>query len=118
VRRTRKRQVAQAQVHTTMAQALAGASERVDVVDGHDHRTGTAQNRAVDPRRMEHVGVSWAARLDDLDALAGDLAQRGEQAARIATDAAHLDAGPAVEGDPQHVRRCGRRTRTARRLHV
>ncbi len=115
---TRKRQMAQAQVNAASAKTLAGASKEVYVMDGHDHRAGAAQDRAIDPRRVEHMGAPGTMRLDYLDALVGYSVEGGEQAARIVSDAAHLNVGPAVEGDPHHVRRSHHQARTTTPIHV
>jgi hypothetical protein len=90
VRRTRKREVAQTHVHSAGAQALAAAGERIDVVNGHDHRTGAAQDRALRPRRVEHLDASWAVGLHDLRVIGRGLPQRREQGARIASDTARV----------------------------
>jgi hypothetical protein len=74
--RALQREVAQAQVDAAAPQSLAAARERAEVVDGHDHRARTVQHRALDPRRMEDLGASWAVGLEDLVALARDVSQR------------------------------------------
>ena len=81
------------------AQVLAAALERHDVVQRHDLRARRAQQRAVDPRRVEDVDAPRAVRLDELVAGRGGLAQRVEQAARVAPDAARVGRRPAVERD-------------------
>ncbi len=92
-------ELAQAQAHPR-AQVLACALERREVVQGDDHRAGTAQDRALHPRRVKDLGAPRPVGLDDLDALGAGLAQRGQQRARVASDAAHVGGRPAVEGDP------------------
>ena len=50
------------------AQVLAGALERDEVVQGDHLRAARAQQRAVDPGRVEDVDAARAVRLDDLAA--------------------------------------------------
>jgi hypothetical protein len=77
VRRALQREVTQAQVHAAGAQTLAAAGERVEVVDRHDHRARAVQHRALQPRRVKHLGAAGTMGLEDLViALAGDVAQR------------------------------------------
>ena len=70
-----------------------------------DLRHRRAQQRAVDPRRVEEVDAARPVGLDDLVGGAGGRAQRGEQAARVAADAARVARGPRVERDPHRARR-------------
>ncbi len=93
--RTLHREVAQAQAQAR-AQVLAAALQRREIVDRDDHRAGAVQHRAVDPGRVEHVRAARArerrraVRLDHLVARRGRLAQRLEQATRVAPDAVRL----------------------------
>ena len=72
------------------AQVLAAALERDDVVQRDDLRARRAQQRAVDPRRVEDVDAPRAVRLDDL--VLGRAVSRSavEQAARVAPDPARV----------------------------
>jgi len=95
------REMAQAQVDTAPAQSLAETGERAELVDGHDHRARAMQHRALHPGRVKHVVcLTGAMRLDDLSARGARVAQRVEQAAAVAPDAAWIAGGTAVEGDP------------------
>jgi hypothetical protein len=90
-------EVAQPEAHAG-AQVLRTALERDEVVQGDHLGDRRAHERAVDPGRVEDVGVARAVRLDELVAV-GRLAQGGEQAARVAPDPAVVGGGAAVEGD-------------------
>lgn len=100
VGRALNREMAQAQVDTTTAQSLAQASKPSEFVDGHDHWAWAVQHRSLHPRRVEHVGLAGAMRLDDLSAGLARVAQSTQQAARIPSDAARVAARAAVERDP------------------
>ena len=91
--------LAQSRAHAR-AQMLAAPLLRCHVVDRDDHRTGAVQHRALHPGCMKYVVcLAGAMRLDDLSALGIRVAQRIEQAARVAPHAAHIGGGTAVEGD-------------------
>ena len=73
-----------------------------EVVDGDDHRHARVQQRAGHPRGVEEVvAAARLAALDDLAAALGrDLLQAGQEAARVAPDAARVGRRPGVEADP------------------
>ena len=101
VGRALHREMAQAQVDTATAQSLAEARAGAELVDRDDHRAGAVQHRALHPGRVEHVVcLTGTVRLDDLSMGGNRVAQRVEQIAGVAPDAAWIGDRPAVEGDP------------------
>jgi len=106
----RHREMAQAQMDAATAQSLAGAGERAELVDGHNHRTRAVQHRALHPGCVKHVRPARTVRLNDLSTCRAGVTQGAQQVARIPSDAAWVRGRTAVEGDPhERVLHCSRR---------
>ena len=79
------------------AEVLATALERCQVVQSHDLRDRAAEQGAVEPRRVVHLAPSRLVGLDELAVAA--VAERFEQAPRVAAHTMGALSRAAVEGD-------------------